>query len=110
MTRTQPRSLDDLQYRPTSYEVVAISIDGTRTRLGFTTRTTRKAMLDVMADNIPTLDALLDSDDWRYEFAQGSGKKTRCIINARLEVRFGETEWSIASRDHVGDANNMVAS
>ncbi len=43
--RKEPRSLEQMQFRRTAYEVVAVLPDGARERLCFTERRTKRALL-----------------------------------------------------------------
>ena len=61
---TTPRTLEQLQNRPTSYEVVAKTEAGT-VRLGFTERTTKRALLTVAQANGETLLGMIG--DWDGE-------------------------------------------
>ena len=72
MNTVEPRTIAQMQFRPTSYEVVATH-NGAETRLAFTERHTKSALLRIAQTNSETVLAMLG--DWdgeaRYTKVQG---------------------------------------
>ena len=67
-----PRTITEMQFRPTSYEVVA-KHNGEETRLAFTERRTKSALLRIAQANSKSILSMLG--DWeseaKYTKAQG---------------------------------------
>ena len=90
---TTPRTLTQMQNRPTSYEVVFVH-NNEETRLGFTQRRTKKSLLNMAQENSELLLDKLSSEqldkDWSYN------KNTGLEFTGSF-VRFsGRTERDLA--------------
>ncbi len=72
MNTVEPRTIAQMQFRPTSYEVVA-KHNGEETRLAFTERRTKSALLRIAQANSETILAMLGAwnDEATYTKAQG---------------------------------------
>lgn len=93
MTRTAPRTLTQMQNLPTSYEVAVTEANGNETRLGFTERTTKGTLLNMVCSNGQFILTLLGDwdEDWTYSKATG-------VTLGPVRVHFtGRTERDIAS-------------
>ena len=92
--RTEPRTLAEMQHRPTSYEVVAKCDDGPETRLAFSQRNTKAVLLDIAFANRETLLELIgDGWDGETDYTRDCG-----WIFGPVSIRFsGRTERDCAS-------------
>ena len=92
MTRTIPRTLTQQQRYGTSYEV-AVTANGNETRLGFTERTTKGTLLNMVRDNGEFILTLLGDWDGDWTYTKASG-----VTLGPARVHFtGRTERDIAS-------------
>ena len=93
MTTPSPRTLTQMQRRTTSYEV-AVTAGGVTTRLAFTARRTRGALLSIAQDNVGQVLALIDDPD----NADGRYSSTTGWTFGSARVHFtGRTEREVAS-------------
>ena len=73
MTTVEPRTITQMQHRPTSYEVVAKHEDGRETRLAFTQRRTKSALLRIAQANSETILAMLGVWDGEATYTKAQG-------------------------------------
>ena len=69
----EPRTLTQMQHRLTSYEIVARHQDGRETRLGFSERTTKRALLAMAQAHSETLLEWLGSWDGEASYSKATG-------------------------------------
>lgn len=72
MKTVEPRTITEMQFRPTSYEVVAKHI-GEETRLAFTERRTKSALLRIAQANSETVLAMLGDWDGEAKYTKAQG-------------------------------------
>ncbi len=88
----EPRTLSQMQNRPTAYEVVLLTRDGLRHRLGFTQRRGKRALLAVAQQDSKRVLELLGADadtDCRYMDGEWQfGDVCRLIYSGKTERDF----------------------
>ena len=88
-----PRTLTQMQHRPTSYEVVAKHEDGQEIRLAFTERRTKRCLLHIHQSNGQKILDMLGQWDGIATYSSNSG-----WIFGPVSIRFsGRTERDLAS-------------
>ena len=72
-TETLPRTLTQMHHRLTAYEVVVRCDGGTETRLGFSERRTKSALLAIAQQHCEAIMAMLGSWDGDASYAKATG-------------------------------------
>ena len=72
MTTVEPRTIAQMQFRPTSYEVT-VSHNGEETRLAFTERRTKSTLLRIAQGNSETILAMLGVWDGEATYTKAQG-------------------------------------
>ena len=90
---TAPRTLAQMQHRPTSYEVVARHDDGAETRLAFVGRHTKSVLLHVARQHGSDILAMIGDWDGAAKYSANQG-----WVFGPVRVCFsGQTERDLAT-------------
>ncbi len=92
LVEARPRTLTQMQHRPTAYEVVVTRDNGQETRLAFTERRTKQALLRIAQDNGQQILGMLGDWDGEATYSAKSG-----WTFGPVTIRFsGRTERDLA--------------